>query len=269
MSRLRIEGSRVLITGAGSGIGKATALCCAERGAAVVATDIDGAAAQGTADSCAALGAVAHAYACDVADSAAVAALAREVDAALGPVDVLVNDAGVAVAGPFLDNSLQDWEWLRGVNLDGVVHCCAAFGRPMLERRHGHIVNIGSAAGYIASRDLAAYCATKAAVIMHSRCLRADWAASGVGVSVICPGFVRTPIPLHSRMVGALAGKHDEAMRLFRYGHSPDLVAKAVVDAVHKNRAVVTVGLGATVAIHVLRFAPTSLQGRLARVQVI
>ena len=183
-------------------------------------------------------------------------------------MDVLVNDAGVAVAGPFLDNSLDDWSG-RGINLDGVVHCCDAFGRSMLERRHGHVVGIGSAVGYVASRDLAAYCATKAAVIMHSQCLRADWANAGVGVSVICPGLIRTPIPQHTRMVGRLAGKHDAAMRLFSHGHSADVVARAIVGAVHRNRAVVPVGVGSVLALRVLRFAPASLQGYLARVELV
>jgi 2-hydroxycyclohexanecarboxyl-CoA dehydrogenase len=259
---MKISGARVLVTGAGSGIGKATAQRFARSDAEVIAVDINGDAAQATAAQC---GPPAHAYTCDVSDREAVKDLKTRVEADRGPVDVLVNNAGVGLGGPFLDSSLNDWEWLRGVNLDGVVYGCHVFGEGMVARGRGHVVNIASGAGYTPHRHMAAYCASKAAVISLSQCLRADWAGSGVGVSAICPGLIRTPIASHSKMVGALAEKRETAIRAFRFGHSPDLVAKAIVGAVKRNHAIVPVGVESAFSYRVLRFAPGPIQGLIAR----
>jgi NAD(P)-dependent dehydrogenase (short-subunit alcohol dehydrogenase family) len=261
---MKIDGARMLITGAGSGIGRATALRAARTGADVIVVDINGEAAEDTARECRG-----QAYTCDVADDNAMQALADTIEAEHGPVNVLVNNAGVGVAGPFLDHSLEDWRWLRGVNLDGVVHGCHVFGARMVRRGQGHIVNVASGAGYTPQANLSTYCATKAAVISLSQCLRADWSGHGVGVSVICPGLINTPIPSHTRMVGAMAGKQERAQRAFRFGHSPDLVARAILGAVQRNRDIVPVGFESTVAFRLLRFAPGPVQGALARTQLL
>ncbi|HEX6390914.1 MAG TPA: SDR family NAD(P)-dependent oxidoreductase [Solirubrobacteraceae bacterium] len=257
--------ARVLITGAGSGIGAATALRYAKKGAHVVAVDIDGDAAEAIAATCGSVGPAARAHACDVADAEAMLALADEV----GEVDVLVNNAGVGIAGPFLDATLEDWEWLRSINLDGVVHGVRAFVPGMLERRRGHVVNIASGAAYIPHRSLAAYCATKSAVLMLSQCLRADWASRKVGVSVICPGVIDTPIAKNTRMVGRAQRRRSQAISALRMGHSPDLVAKAIVNAAAKNQDIVPVGIESTLAFRVLRLAPGPIQGYVARAGVI
>jgi NAD(P)-dependent dehydrogenase (short-subunit alcohol dehydrogenase family) len=259
---MKIAGARVLVTGAGSGIGRATALRCARQGADVIAVDIDEQSARATAADC---GARAHAFGCDVADARAVAELAEQVESAHGPVDVLVNNAGVGVAGSFLDTTLEDWEWLRGVNLDGVVNGCHTFGARMVARGRGHVVNVASGAGYNPSRSLATYSATKAAVIMLSQCLRADWWGTGVGVSAICPGLINTPIHTRTRMRGEIASKQDRIQRVFRLGHSPDLVAKAIVGAVERNREIVPVGIESALIYRFSRFAPAPLRGLLAR----
>jgi NAD(P)-dependent dehydrogenase (short-subunit alcohol dehydrogenase family) len=255
---MKINGSRVMITGAGSGIGKATALRCASQGAEVVCVDIDGEAAQATAEEC---GAGASARTCDVSDAAAVRQLAEDLD----PVDVLVNNAGVGLGGPFLEASVEDWDWLMGVNLNGVAYGCHAFGQRMVERRHGHIVNVASGAAYIMSRDLAAYCASKAAVVALSRCLRADWRSSRVGVSAVCPGVINTPLAAHSRLVGALSEHAERAGRALRVGHSPDLVAKAIVRAVERNQELVPVGLESALAYRLLPFVPGPVKGLATR----
>ncbi len=256
---MKVAGARVVVTGAGSGIGRATALRCSRGGGEVVCVDIDGDAAQRVAAECGG-----EAHACDVSDASAVHALAD----ALGPVDVLVNNAGVGVGGPFLDASVDDWDWLMGVNLDGVAYGCRAFGAKMVARRHGHIVNVASGAAFAMSRDLAAYCASKAAVVALSRCLRADWAGSGVGVSVICPGLINTAIHSNSRMVGPMRGSEQRIARVFGRGRSPDVVAKAIVGAVERNREIVPVGLEAEVAFRVLPLVPGRLQSLAARARL-
>jgi len=268
-SRVRIRGSVAVITGAGSGIGRATALRAARAGAAGVAcVDIDADTAATVAGECEAEGATAASYACDVADAAAVESLAGTVEDELGPVDVLVNNAGVGIGGPFLEGTTEDWDWLMGVNLHGVAYGCRAFGARMVERRRGQIVNIASGAAYVMSRDLAAYCASKAAVLALSRCLRAEWGGAGVGVSAICPGVINTPIASRSRIYGPLAGRQERITRAFRFGHSPDLVARAILKAVERNEAVVPVGLESELAYRLLPLVPGPVQGLLARAQV-
>jgi NAD(P)-dependent dehydrogenase (short-subunit alcohol dehydrogenase family) len=260
--------TRAVVTGAGSGIGRATALRFAAAGAEVVAVDIDSGSAEATATACVGRGRPAF-YECDVADGNAVEALAARIEDEVGPVDVLVNNAGVGLVGHFLDSKLADWDWLRGINLDGVAYGCHAFGSRMVDRQRGHVVNVASAAAYTPHRALTAYCAAKAGVLMLSQCLRADWSARGVGVSVICPGVINTPIASHARMVGPIADKREAAVRALGRGRSPDVVAEAILGAVQHNRAIVPVGLESSLAFRLLRFAPAPVQGALARAQVL
>jgi len=265
VSPVKVGDARVVITGAGSGIGRAAALRCASLGSEVICVDIDGDSASCSAEGCTERGAIASARACDVADAASVQALADSIEAEHGPVEVLVNNAGVGVAGPFLDASVADWDWLMGVNLHGVAYGSRAFGARMVQRGHGHVVNVASGAAYTINRDMAAYCASKAAVVALSKCLRADWAGKGVGVSAICPGVINTPIATRTRLSGDLVKRQDRIVRAFGFGHSPDLVAKAIVRAVERNQAVVPVGLESELAYRVLPFVPGPLHGLLAR----
>lgn len=266
MTRFEPGGALTVITGAGSGIGASTAHRFAQLGAIVVATDIDESAAQATAEVCRARGSEAHAYRCDVGDADDVAELAKRIEADLGPVSVLINNAGVGVGGEFLDGSLDDWIWLRSVNLDGVVHGCRSFGPGMIERGHGHVVNVASGAGHVPSKRLATYCASKAAVIMLSRCLRADWAGTGVGVSVICPGFINTPILGHTRLRGTAAGEQTRFARIFAHSRPPEDVADAILSAITHNREMVSVGIEARLAHYAHRVLPTGVTALMARI---
>ncbi len=180
--RIAVHGATALVTGAGSGIGRATALALAERGATVLCADIDAGGAEKTAAACEEHGApAAAAHAVDVRDRDALQALADEVHGTHGPLGILVNNAGVGMSGRFNDMSEQDWEWIRSVNLDGVINGCAVFAPKMVEAGRGHVVNVSSGLGYIPTATEPAYCTTKAAVLALSQCLRADWAGSGVG----------------------------------------------------------------------------------------
>jgi NAD(P)-dependent dehydrogenase (short-subunit alcohol dehydrogenase family) len=265
---VRLKGARVVVTGAGSGIGAATARRFAGAGSQVVAVDIDGAAAEQTAAACAELGPSGHAERCDVADAAALAALAARIEDEHGPVDVLVNNAGVGIAGPFLSADTADWNWIRSINLDGVAYGCQAFGPAMVARGHGHVVNVASGAAFVPNRHMAAYCATKAAVVMLSQCLRADWRPHGVGVSVVCPGLINTPIHRTTRYRGSMDGRQARAEKVFSYGRSPDAVAKAVQRCVVRNRDVVPVGMESSLGDLLLRPAPRPVQALFARTQL-
>jgi len=274
-----LPGAVALVTGAGSGIGRATSHALAGQGARVLCADLNLEAAQRTADECTALASSGPAssagelgclaFEVDVADRDAMTELAKNVEAHVGVLDVLVNNAGVGVSGTFLDTGADDWDWILGVNLLGVIHGCQAFGPSMVERGRGHVVIVSSALGYTPRATEPAYVTSKAAALALARCLRADWAAKGVGVSAVCPGVIATPIVSSTRFLGersapaiAEKGKQFFAKR----GHKPELVADAIVDAVRRNRPVVPVGFEAHVGWWANRVLPTRLGDRLATV---
>jgi NAD(P)-dependent dehydrogenase (short-subunit alcohol dehydrogenase family) len=257
----------VLVTGAGSGIGRATAEAFAAAGATVLAADIDAEAAEKTATLCGERGGSSRAERCDVTDAAALAALAERT----GPVDVLINNAGVGMTGRFADMSVDDWRWIRSVNLDGVVNSCAAFGPAMIARGSGQVVNVSSGLAYTMRATEGAYVATKAAVLALSRCLRADWAPHGVGVTAVCPGVIDTPIVGATRYLGARgdARTRSRLERIFRRGHPPEAVARAIVAAAERNPVMVPVGWEARLGWHLNRFLPLVVQDRLARLDLL
>ena len=261
-----IRGALAVVTGAGSGIGRATALELAAQGARVVAVDLDEAAAEKTAAECGErVGAGSWAVACDVSSYEAVETLARDVTDSYGVPDIVVNNAGVGMTGRLTDMSIEDWRWIRSINLDGVVHGCRAFGPAMLERGSGHVVNVSSGLAYTMRATEPAYVTTKAAVLALSRCLQADWKRRGVGVTAICPGVVNTPIISSTRFAGEQPEeRRREAARLFRRGHKPETVANAVVDAIRRNRAVVPVGWEARLGWGLNRALPVSVGQFLA-----
>ncbi|MET9423166.1 SDR family oxidoreductase [Streptomyces sp. NPDC006540] len=241
-------GRLVLVTGAASGIGRATALAFAAAGARVVAADRDAAGAVGTAETCLLRGALdAWAETVDVSDEQAMEKLAEKVAAEYGVVDVLVNNAGIGLSGPFMDTSSDDWKKVLDVNLWGVIHGCRIFGGQMDERgQGGHIVNIASAAAYLPSRALPAYSTSKAAVLMLSECLRAELAGRDIGVTAVCPGIVNTNITATARFAGvdAMEEKRRQKRTARLYGlrnYPPEKVADAVLRAVVRNQAVVPV----------------------------
>jgi NAD(P)-dependent dehydrogenase (short-subunit alcohol dehydrogenase family) len=259
----------VLVTGAASGIGRETALAFARGGASVLAVDIDEAGARSTAGECALIGPPADAFGVDVADREAVVDLAEKVHAIHGPLEVLVNNAGVGMSGRFLDVEPADWEWIIAINLMGVIHGCQAFGPAMVARRAGHIVNMASGLAYTPTASEGAYVTTKAAVLAFSRCLRADWYRHGVGVSVICPGIVNTPIISRARFRGADPAQVRRLERLFRRrNYPPSRVASAILDAVEHDRALVPVSPEARVGWALNRLLPVSVSDRLARAGV-
>ncbi|MEU8773077.1 SDR family oxidoreductase [Streptomyces sp. NPDC048606] len=269
----RFGGQLVLVTGAASGIGRATAFAFAEAGARVVAVDRDAEGAARTAEMARLVGAPEAWGECvDVSDEQAMEKLAAKVAAEYGIVDVLVNNAGIGLSGSFLDTSAEDWKKVLDVNLWGVIHGCRIFGRQMAERgQGGHIVNTASAAAYLPSRTLPAYSTSKAAVLMLSECLRAELASRSIGVSAICPGIVNTNITATSRFAGVDEAeekrRQERSSRLYGLRNfPPEKVADAILLAVVKNQAVVPVTPESKGALWLSRFAPRTLR-RIAKLE--
>lgn len=186
------KGRVAVITGGGSGIGAALARACAAEGMKVALADVDLARAQSVASE---LGEGAFAVKVDVADPASVESFAARVEEALGTPDLLCNNAGVSPLGLLWEFKPEDWTWLIGVNVLGVVNCIRSFVPRMIAAgRGGHIVNTASSAALNSEARLGAYCATKHAVLGLSDSLRQDCAPYNIGVSVLCPGGVNTNI---------------------------------------------------------------------------
>jgi NAD(P)-dependent dehydrogenase (short-subunit alcohol dehydrogenase family) len=264
-----LAGKTAVVTGAGSGIGRSTALALAAAGARVAATDRDETAAEKTAHEAEVQGGVAMAVPMDVAEQAQIDWAAATIRRKLGEPAILVNNAGIGVGGMFLDTSRESWERVVAVNLMGVVHCCRKFVPGMVAAgQAGHVVNIASMLGYSQGRGVSAYCATKFGVLGFSECLRAELVDHGIGVSVICPGIVRTNIIRDSLLESSehdVEEKRAEVENLYRRrNYSPDRVARAILRAIQRNQAVVPVTAEAWMFYYARRWAPWLVRG-LAR----
>jgi NAD(P)-dependent dehydrogenase (short-subunit alcohol dehydrogenase family) len=232
------ERPRAVITGAGSGLGRALCLALAQRQGRVLVSDVNEAEARETARRVAQAGGEAWAVACDVTKPEQVDALARECERVLGGVDLVVNNAGVAVAGEVGRLPLAEWKRVLDVNLWGVIHGCHSFV-PLLRRQGaGHVLNVASAAGLLSAPFLAPYNVSKAAVVALSETLLAELKPVGIGVSVVCPTFFRTNI------AAAWHAEPDEegqrlrelaAMLVDKSPVGPDEIARACLHGVEED----------------------------------
>lgn len=225
---------RAVVTGAGSGLGRALCEELARRQARVLVSDINAAAAEETARRVTAAGGEARVHVCDVSNPEQVEALALAAESAFGGVDLLVNNAGVLSAGRMGELPLADWKHVIDVNLWGVIHGCHVFVPRLRRQGSGHILNIASAAGLMYVPDLAAYNASKAAVVALSETLSAELRAARIGVTVACPTFFRTNIANSGRYSdGALRTLGTRMVDTARV--SPDLVARKLLRAVDRG----------------------------------
>lgn len=239
-----LRGKVAVVTGGGSGIGRALALCFASQGMDVVIVDIDETEAEHVANEVRYRGRRALAAACDVSSRDAVHRLAERVYAEFGAVHVLCNNAGVVTFRSAQEMRPSDWDWVIDVNLFGVIHGLEAFlPRMLAQGGEGHIVNTASVAGLFAnaSPGLIAYTASKFAVVGLSESLAADLEGTGIGVSVLCPGGVRTNIVFAGRNRQEEFGGPEEpnlpngvelAADPVDLGMDPDEVASRVINAI-------------------------------------
>lgn len=265
MGRDRYAEKIVLVTGAASGIGRATALAFARAGADLALCDVNEDGLRETAARVRDLGREVLAERVDVASQEQMEAFAARVHGRYEAVDILMNNAGVALGARFRDTTLADWRWILDINLWGVILGCHLFVPAMVMRgRGGHVVNVSSAAGYMAAEALCAYSTTKFAVLGLSEALRDELARHGIGVTTVCPGIIDTPIVQSSRMRGPDMTPETRARIAAVYrrrGYGPDRVAANILKAVQRNRAVAPISPEAWFFYYLKRLAP----GVLAR----
>ena len=250
-----------LVTGASSGIGEAIAVALAQAGATLVLTGRDEKRLAAVQQRC---GAGAWTFKADVTDEAQVAALASAVHARHPALDILVNTAGVVMSGLVVDVEPSDWRRLFEINVMGVVHGCRAFLPPMIERKQGgHVVNMASVAGIFGAAGMSTYCASKFALAGLTESLRKEMRRNRIGVSLICPSYVDTPIAGKVKIVGKMDNERTRAAiehSFKRNSVSAELVARRTLEAIRRNRAVTTVGRDAALAHWAKRLAPALLE---------
>lgn len=244
MKGTNLDGKTVVITGAGSGIGRATALLAAEKGARLVLTDVSADTLGETVRLIAeAGGSVVHDEAFDVRDVDAVDAFAHRAYQATGPVDVVMNVAGISTWGRIQDLDVEHWRRTVDIDLMGPIHMLAAFVPPMIDaRRGGHVVNVSSAAGLFGLPIHAPYSAAKFGLRGVSEVLRFDLAPHRIGVTLVCPGAVNTPLVGTVDIVGV--DRDDPSIRkavdsFARHAVTPEKAAAAIVRGVEKGRYMV------------------------------
>ena len=225
----KLQDSVCVVTGAAPGIGRAIADEFAAHGARLAILDIDVRGAQVVAEDLRSRGTDAEAFECDVADRASVFAVAEEVAERLGPCDVLVNNAGIAIIGPSLDLPEADWRRSIEVMQTGVLFCSQAFGRQMIESRRGAIVNIASMNASVAFPMRLAYNAAKAAVVSMTQVLAIVWAEHGIRVNAIGPGVTKTSLVEKAIQEGVVAEAAYIARTPQRRLGRPEEIAKAAL----------------------------------------
>jgi NAD(P)-dependent dehydrogenase (short-subunit alcohol dehydrogenase family) len=239
-----LSGRVAVVTGAASGIGLGMAQAFAGQGMKLVLADIDTAELEAACKQLVDDGAEAIGVPTDVSDPTALETLREAALSSFGAAHVVCNNAGVGVGGPIWEVPLEAWKWVFGVNFWGVVHGMRSFVPLLLEQGEGHVVNTASAAGLTASPFLGPYSATKHAVVSVSETLAIELAGSPVGVSVLCPLWVRTRIhesdrnapPEVAKLMAddpeSLASRRDLLGQFINTGLAPEIVAARVVEAV-------------------------------------
>jgi len=230
-----------LVTGAASGIGLAISLKLAQEGADVVIADLNETGLNDTAEKIHSLGKKALPVKTDISKRREVEKLCNQALKAFGRVDILINNAGVALYAELKDTDLKDWEWIMGINLWGQIYTLHYLLPQMIKQRSGHIVNLASWMGLVSAPANGAYAVSKHGVVALSEALRSEVAQYNIGVTVICPGVVRTNIFNALKIKGYSA----EVRRMPSYaGITPEAMADRMISAIKHNRAMVVTGIG-------------------------
>jgi len=253
-----------IVTGGGSGIGRELCKQLAAGGATVVVSDINGESAEVVAAAIDKTGGRATAATLDVTDADAVQALVDTTNSEHGRIDLMFNNAGIAIIGEALDMELADWYRIFDINVRGVVHGVHAVYPIMVKQGSGHIVNTASVAGLAPAPNLTAYAATKHAVVGLSRSLRAEAVFHGVDVSVVCPGVIDTAITHNAKVVNLDRDKlTDLPIKIM----SADKCAKEILRGVAKNKPEIVVTAHGRAIYGIQRLAP-KIASRLAALQM-
>lgn len=263
--KLGSNGSAV-VTGGGSGLGRELCLELGRRKQRLVVADLDLKKAESTCEDALRAGAVsAKATVCDVRKFSELQALEATCAGELGEVDLLVNNAGVAAAGLFEEQSIEDWHWLIETNLWGVIYGCHVFLPTMKKRKKGHILNIASAAGLVSVPRMTSYNVAKAGVVALSETLYGELVGTTVGITVACPTFFKTGLLQSARFTTDEAKV--TANHLFDKSRSTAAgVASACIKAVEKNKLYVVPNLDGKVAWTAKRIAPRAFTRALSKI---
>ena len=260
-NKSRSAGKRIFVTGGASGFGRAIAERWARAGYSVCIGDIHDERLAETLASLRALGANAHSLRCDVTKDADLEAAAKWLAENWGGVDVVVNNAGVAIGGSITEISMDDWRWIVDINLLGVVRGCKTFTPLFQKQGHGHFVNVSSMAGLIHPPMMSAYNATKAAVVAISETLSVELARDNITVTVVCPSFFRTNLTETMR-----AGSPDIAAVTHKLvnkaSRGADEIADLTFKGVQRGDFHVLTHADGRAAWMMKRFAPFSLYAR-------
>ncbi len=263
MAKRVITKKTAVITGAASGIGRALALALAREQCTMLLADINEAGLKETLEMVERSGGKGEIFLCDVSKLDDVTRMADHAFNTWATVDILVNNAGVASTGFMGDIPMKDWEWIVSINFWGVVYGCHAFVPGMKKQGSGYIVNVASAAGILSSPEMAPYNASKAAAIAITETLKSELAPYNIGVTVLCPTFIKTNLLDKMRFTDDFQRKcSTTGMANARW--TPDMIAALVVDAIRKDRMYVVPQLAAKVFWYSKRLSPTAFFGFLA-----
>ena len=226
--KLELTSRNAVVVGGTSGIGLTIAKGLAQAGANVIATGRREHLVEAAAEEIRKIGTQSLAIPCDVGDAASIQEVLRGAMKEWGSVDILVNSAGTTKRAPTLDVSQSDWDSILDTNLNGTLRSCQIFGRHMIERKYGRIINIGSIASILALYEVTAYCASKAAVAALTKSLGIEWAKHGVCVNAILPGVFRTD--LNAKLLDGTARGAEFLVRtpMGRFGQLEELVGAAI-----------------------------------------